>query len=59
MLLGRAEPHTLKALHAYLGNVCAHPTQSTYRTIELTSPLFHERVWGVPGGASILRAAGD
>ena len=58
MLLGRAEPHTLKALQAYLGNVCAHPTQSTYRTIELTSPLFNERVWGVPGGASIMRAAG-
>ena len=58
LLLSGAEPHTLKALHTYLGNVLLHPTQSSFRTVQLSNPLFHERVWGVPGGASILRAAG-
>ena len=58
MLLRGAEPHTLRALQAYLGNVLSHPRKQSYRTIQLANPLFHERVWGVPGGASVLRSAG-
>ena len=58
LLLGRAEVHTLKALQAMLGNVLRHPTKAAYRTIERASSPFHERVWGVPGGSSLLRAAG-
>ena len=57
LLLASAEQHTLRALQAYLGNVCSYPERSCYRGIELTNPLFQERVWGVPGGASLLRAA--
>ena len=58
MLLRGAQPHTLRALHAYLANALSHPRKPAYRVIELSSPVFHERVWGVPGGASLLRAAG-
>ena len=58
MLLRSAEVHTLRALQAYLGNVLDQPAKASYRTIMLANPLFHERVWGVPGGASTLRAAG-
>jgi hypothetical protein len=35
-----------------------HPSRAAFRVIPLANPLFHERVWGVPGGASVLRAAG-
>ena len=58
LLLGSAESHTLRSLQTYLGNVLSHPDKLSYRTIQLANPLFHERVWGVPGGASLLRAAG-
>ena len=51
MLLQGAEPHTYRALLSYLSNVLTHPSHPSYRTIQLGSPLFHERVWGVPGGA--------
>ena len=36
----------------------AEPDKVGFRTIQLANPLFQERVWAAPGGASILRAAG-
>ena len=58
MLLRGATPATWRALQAHLSNVLEHPERAAYRTIQLSNPVFHERVWGVPGGASLLRAAG-
>jgi hypothetical protein len=42
----------------YLGNAISQPDKAGFRTIQLTNPLFQERIWSVPGGASLLRAAG-
>ena len=58
LLLRGAEVHTLRGLQVYLGNVLQHPDKMGFRTIQLANPLFQERVWSVPGGASVLRAAG-
>jgi len=58
VLLRGAEVHTLKGLHVYLNNVLRHPDKVGFRTIQLANPLFQQRVWSAPGGASALRAAG-
>ena len=58
VLLRGAEVHTLRGLQVYLNNVLQHPDKVGFRTIQLSNPLFQQRVWAVPGGASALRAAG-
>jgi len=54
MLLANAGRPTLIGLNLYLGNAIAHPHKRGFRTIQLTNPLFQERIWTVPGGESYL-----
>ena len=58
MLLRGASAPTLRGLQLILGNALDNPDQVAFRTIQLANPLFQERVWSAPGGASLLRAAG-
>lgn len=58
LLLAGAGRQTLMGLGLYLGNAISQPDKAGFRTIQLTNPLFQERIWSVPGGASLLRAAG-
>ena len=53
-----ARAPTLRGLQLILGNALDNPDQVAFRTIQLANPLFQERVWSAPGGASLLRAAG-
>ena len=56
MLLRGASAPTLRGLQLILGNALDNPDQVAFRTIQLANPLFQERVWSAPGGASLLRA---
>jgi hypothetical protein len=58
LLLAAAGRPTLLGLGLYLGNAISQPHKAGFRTIQLSNPLFQERIWSVPGGASLLRAAG-
>ena len=58
MLLRGASAPTLRGLQLILGNALDNPDQVAFRTIQLANPLFQEREWSAPGGASLLRAAG-